>query len=541
MASRTSKECGICNEVFDEDRHCPKNLPCSHCVCVQCIDQLIKTDRKLCPFCRHSFVESSAQAFGTNLSVLELLKYVSELEASIHGRHRRADINPYVNLLINCRLENREISQVNVQRCKEAMDQITKAINNNEELINKLKCSNEKLRNKILSVLKDIEDSDSKHIAYLTHENESLKRQFDALVRQERQVQFIDSELENSEDFTTCGKFIDEAKEINATCTTFMEDLTEFLYKNKRSRHSIGKTVEKLKRDLVSIEDILNSRAIEENEEIDLSPGMVAMAGEEDVPKILTAEYFQKLRQPLLQEIRKGTVFAALGEPERLVSSEQTLGNSTSENGPFLAKISFDECGRICLHHLDEIHPPSHHHVIQLSELMELVNTSSRLAFIELGARGRTLGRLWIRLFPDTVKGQQFSLLCTGERGPCYAGTKVIAVANKGHSMEESVCFGDYEWNSGSGGKAVLNGIDWEQEVVKAIYDRTWEAGIVSCSEPEHRAAQFAITTQDWCETECIGGFGKVESGLSILIDAIAEFPDIKECFIHDCGIAVLT
>ncbi|XP_064084778.1 uncharacterized protein LOC135200245 isoform X3 [Macrobrachium nipponense] len=170
------------------------------------------------------------------------------------------------------------------------MDRITKAIKNNEELINKLKCSKEKLRNKILSVLKEIEDSNSKHIAYLTHENESLKRQLDALVRQERQVQDIDLKLENSEDFTTCGRFIDEAKEINATCTIFMEDLTEFLYKNKRSRHSIGKAVEKLKRDLVSIEEILNSRALEENEEINLSPGMVAMAGEEDVPEILTRQ-----------------------------------------------------------------------------------------------------------------------------------------------------------------------------------------------------------------------------------------------------------
>ncbi|XP_064084780.1 uncharacterized protein LOC135200247 [Macrobrachium nipponense] len=254
------------------------------------------------------------------------------------------------------------------------------------------------------------------------------------------------------------------------------------------------------------------------------------------------AEYFQKLRQPLLQEIRKGRVFATLEEPERLVSSKQTLGNSTSENVQFLAKLKFDECGRLCLHHLAETRPPPpHHHFIQFSELMQLVNTSSRLAFIELGARGRTLGRLWIRLFPNTIKGQQFALLCTGERGPCYAGTKVFAVANKGHNMEESVCFGDYEWNSGSGGKAVLDDIDWEQEVVKAIYDRTWEAGIVSCSEPEHRAAQFAITTRDWCETECIGGFGKVESGLSVLTDAIAEFADIRECFIQDCGIALLT
>ncbi|XP_068227237.1 uncharacterized protein [Palaemon carinicauda] len=540
MASRTSKECGICNEVFDEIQNCPKNLPCSHCICMQCIDQLIKNERKLCPFCRRPFEESSAQAFATNLTVLGLVKYVSELEASIQGRHQQTDLDPFVNLLKNCRLENREITLVNIERCKQSATQVMKAIQNNDELIGKLRSLNDKLRKNVLGVIKGIESSNSEQIAYLQHENESLMKQLDSLGHQETHIQDTDIKLENALDFTTSGKFIDEAKEINSTFNTFVEDLTEFVDNNKKSRNSIAKAVEKLNCEVAAIEEILSSRAAEDNEEVSLTPGMVAMAYEEDVPGILTIDYFRKLRKPLLQAIEGGRVYATPGKLERFGSSKQRPGYSTSDIGQIFAKVRFDECGQLCLHHLEETTLPSPCHLIKFSELLELVDNSSRLAFIELGARGRSLGRrLWIRLFPDTIKAQQFALLCTGEKGPCYAGTTVFAVANRGHKKEESVCFGDYEWNNGSGGKAILQDIDWELEVVKEVYDRTWEAGIVSCSEPEHRAAQFAITTQNWCETECIGGFGKLERGLSILNEVISEFSDIKECFIHDCGIAL--
>lgn len=44
-------ECGICTEVYDEDVHVPKLLPCLHTFCIKCISTIHKGNSLTCPLC----------------------------------------------------------------------------------------------------------------------------------------------------------------------------------------------------------------------------------------------------------------------------------------------------------------------------------------------------------------------------------------------------------------------------------------------------------------------------------------------------------
>ena len=97
-----SIECSICFEKYQEEgEKCPKLLPCSHTLCLQCLEQLVNQGgrRLQCPECRenHQLPAGGVRAFNTNRYILEALakekKHESILNAviddvtqQVHGR-----------------------------------------------------------------------------------------------------------------------------------------------------------------------------------------------------------------------------------------------------------------------------------------------------------------------------------------------------------------------------------------------------------------------------------------------------------------------
>jgi len=137
-----------------------------------------------------------------------------------------------------------------------------------------------------------------------------------------------------------------------------------------------------------------------------------------------------------------------------------------------------------------------------------------------------------VRLSPDTPRGRQFILLCTGQRGPCYANTTMWRVGLKG-LPGESVCGGDYENNNGSGGGALLPEFD------KGRYRVSDKAGAVcGWSSNPVNGAVFGIITRD-CHRVCWHGvFGEVMEGVEVLQEAV-QHRDIKEVTVVDCGVVL--
>ena len=47
-------ECGICTEIYDEEVHVPKLLPCLHTLCIKCITIIHKGNSLTCPLCNRN-------------------------------------------------------------------------------------------------------------------------------------------------------------------------------------------------------------------------------------------------------------------------------------------------------------------------------------------------------------------------------------------------------------------------------------------------------------------------------------------------------
>lgn len=219
-------------------------------------------------------------------------------------------------------------------------------------------------------------------------------------------------------------------------------------------------------------------------------------------------------------------------EVQQLVQQERLFAIQNVSSTTRVAKISFSG-DQLRLHHLMEGHPPPNVHLLDFHDVLSLVDPSSRLTFLELGTTGSSLGDMIISLSPDTKGAQQFALLCSGEMGVSYANTKLFQVHHRGKKWEY-VGGGDYEYNNGEGGRALLSGLElgpeYERRCVAGIVRGFWGLGSTV-------STQFFINTRDNSSGTSSPAFGKVIKGLEVLREAVRLYPDITEVSVLDCGI----
>lgn len=240
------------------------------------------------------------------------------------------------------------------------------------------------------------------------------------------------------------------------------------------------------------------------------------MSSDHGYPRRITVRDLLEMGDPLRQQIERNSVYCA----------HQVAGK------PRYGRVSLrDE--KLCVHRMEMSQIPDDAYVVNYEDAQTLVDPSSRLTFLALGTDESTLGQLTIRLSPDTKGAQQFALLCSGEKGVSYANTKLFQVHHKGKKWEY-VGGGDYEYNNGDGGKALLPDLELGPE-----YERPWVAGTVRgfWGLGSSVSAQFFICTKDHLVGACSPAFGIAEEGLEVLKNAIQLYPDITQVYVQDCGI----
>lgn len=161
---------------------------------------------------------------------------------------------------------------------------------------------------------------------------------------------------------------------------------------------------------------------------------------------------------------------------------------------------------------------------------MGVVERSSTLVFLDFKWPGSRKGRVHIRLVPDTTLARQFVFLCSGELGHSYRNTKLFDVHLKGEPGEW-ICGGDYQYNSGDGGAALLPDLRGNLQEPCLAGD-VWAAGRLW----RDRESQFGITTRRG--GSALDVFGHVESGLEV-VKAAANYRHIKEVTVVDCGVVI--
>ena len=83
----SSSICPVCFEIYHkEGSRCPKLLPCTHTVCVQCLRKLLCKGQVQCPECRlhHQVPSRGVPAFATNRYVLENIE-LTQRKANSEG------------------------------------------------------------------------------------------------------------------------------------------------------------------------------------------------------------------------------------------------------------------------------------------------------------------------------------------------------------------------------------------------------------------------------------------------------------------------
>lgn len=230
----------------------------------------------------------------------------------------------------------------------------------------------------------------------------------------------------------------------------------------------------------------------------------------------LTAESLSLLTEPVRAMLEAGEVY--------VVQEGQSYMRS--------AKLSLRE-DMICLHHLQEKQPPALARTIPYCEVEAMLDYSYALTFLELAWPGSPPRRVYIRLSPDSGRGRQFVMLCSGERGHSYANTNFLRVKNKG-LRGECLQGGDYNFNSGLGGYSIIQNLACNGEYKRR--DVTGSVGAVYTNA--QNGAQFYIRTRGRPAVNRFTVFGQVERGLEVATAAIA-LQDVKKVMVVDCGVVI--
>ncbi|XP_047493218.1 uncharacterized protein LOC125041883 [Penaeus chinensis] len=190
------------------------------------------------------------------------------------------------------------------------------------------------------------------------------------------------------------------------------------------------------------------------------------------------------------------------------------------------AKLTMYE-DRIHLHNLEVGAPPDDAYTIKHSDLIDLLDSSSTLTFLDFKGIRDEAKRIYIRMNGDTTRAKQFILLCAGTWGGSYADTKLIMVWNAGNEGE-CVWGGDY-----SCGNSIIPGLTTQGE-----YLHPNKLGTVSGWYTDYRGTRFCITTKDKSHSNLISAFGMVEKGIDVVIDIVQSFYG-RDWKVTSCGLVI--
>lgn len=511
MATNSPMECGVCHENFDEDEHHPRILPCAHHLCTVCISQLMINNTRKCPFCRGNIVATSAKDIMINHGLLDLIKYMTRQSSPLSTSYQN-EVTPQAKRISDFKQETTEKSKCLLETCKTMQRLIENLIEEMEENKSDIHQQSETIKNEVIVKFNKMILSNEKYVRALKDKQDSLLGPLEEIKMKKQQLETLIEKLDVVSTFKEAGSTVEDAEETNAACTEWADALKDFLYKD-----DLLETTEKnvkTTKDIISITLEMLHTLEDESEGFEQNPNSVVSTFREILKGEISISTLREMREPVKRLINQGRIFAVQNCQGRTRSSKITLSD-----------------GKLCLHCLKDRSPPRNAFVLEHCDLLKMVNPSSRLTFLELGVGETSLGKMLIRLTSDTAGGQNFTLLCTGEIGPSYANTRLLGVWEKG-SSSESVRGGDYEYNSGIGGKPLVQGIDLET----LQYKRPWLAGTV-WGYSKHIFSQFSITTRDQSNNVCHASIGIVEEGMEVLLNVTNCYPDVRQVSVQDCGI----
>ncbi|XP_064122800.1 uncharacterized protein LOC135227000 [Macrobrachium nipponense] len=552
---RPTEICLCCKEAFDMARR-PVVLGCCHRVCERCVKGAMTESRcKMCPECGQTF-----ESFTPNIrrklerpmlphprpgktaiiraqeregpprvshSKLEGRPSLCSQRYDLHKDKRSSKLDVFLsNHLSAC--------DESMENCQNNLSLIATSIQDNEVAKKYLLQCNKKLE-AVEKYSTKLQEANTKRIKNLDKENAKLKAYRCHIEADSKKIRAFHGKLGLVNTFQNAAQLTDQDPHVEVS--NRLQDIQSCLKTGdlKRNRYQqicegqevILEVIEEClkQREEESGEEDFNSCDVEEYEEPCKITTMLASLSIQ--PEELTVTDLRRMDQNTKCLIVKGSVFASQNFKCR----------------KRFARLYISENDELLMGHLQDLDLPPCAHIVEYSAVMGLQESYSQQSFLDLSNARTDLGRLYIKIFPQSMRGRQFHVLCTGEMGPSYANTRILEVCNKGHEKLESLRCGDYEYDNGTGGKVLVPFITEAVPFMPndATHKQTsaLSGSLTGIGRCEGKAGQFKIYMRHDNNRTVNTAFARVQSGMNILHKAIVRHPNIAEVFIKECGVVL--
>ncbi|XP_068210631.1 uncharacterized protein [Palaemon carinicauda] len=537
----THETCPCCWKTFGEGRRCI-TLPCDDRVCECCVrDAMTQSRSKKCPKCFavfESFTPSNTRKhiapkyppkLCATMSTCSERDERSNLAAQNFSK--RSSFHSY-----GCSPKNKRSSKLDgflrnhldtcnesIANCQTTLSLIDTAAQGNTEMKKTLAQCNKKLE-AIIEECTRLQQTNKSRIKTLDKDNVWMKGHRCDIEVKLRRIKSFREKLNLVNKFQDAVNLTDQDPHVEVAA--HLKDIQNWLKRDESRRERFQKVCDGVA-DRVGFAGkyfrLHDGDSSEEDEEGHMNPygGVTAAGSYANTPNEITVTDLRKMNQITKCHVLKENVFA----------TQNFRGRRR------FAKLFISESGHMMLGHLQDLELPPDALVVEYSEIMGLQRPYPQQVFFEVSNAKTSLGLVHISLLPENMRARHFVLLCIGEMGPSYTGTKFLEVAAKGHEKLELLRCGDYENNNGTGGKSL---IAFTHEEADNQQTSALAGTLTGIGKGEDlMLGQFWIYMRHDTERKNNTTFGKVESGLNILHQAIGQHKNISEVFIKESGVVL--
>ncbi|KAK8384296.1 hypothetical protein O3P69_009221 [Scylla paramamosain] len=511
-------ECYVCSSIYSKDEdHRPRIFPCGHSCCTSCVTSLLDqgTEGHLtCPKCRIQHAAPNATPFPFNYDMEGLIQQISQEEQQDDseitenqeeeaGEPGKAEFIALWESVVDLHFKFNTVT-AQIEQAKSNTSQ-AKHQSLKNQLGEMMADNNEAIRKKA--------EAEAKYQGLLD-ESHTIASHLAAVANQ----------LENSV----------SGREKRAILNVAYSQIREMKRWMKRSEETVASDTTATFSNTVLMSTQGRIKHMAENFGDGEGGACDGGGAGGDVTSSQVAALLEKVQHSLEQLVTYSFMLTAEDlrtmnvDVRGLLEGRKVFGLYQELGVPRCAYLTLEN-GWLHLYHLRYHPPPYEAHTVQVARYLS-PTFSSRLVFLDLAWQGKVQGRVYIHLKMHLPMARQFLMLCSGQLGPSYAGTSLLVMYSQ-RLWWDYVVGGDYDFNDGSGGAALLRYLD-TNDSEPIVPGSVWGRYV----SENRRAAQFAISVVSKDRNEDI--FGNVDEGLDVLRAALVAM-DKYTVNVKECGVVI--
>ncbi|KAK7074903.1 hypothetical protein SK128_024739 [Halocaridina rubra] len=530
--SRSALKCPDCCLTFDDIGRQPRVLQCGHTVCTACLHCMISRSSD-CPVCFQPLVNlKNVHDAAYNMALYELIMNI-DLKPNVENEKKTRDISP-TNSRAEKPLVDAESSVVIPELSPHSSRCLEMGIVPISYCASCLKW--------VCSECGLIDHPQNKE-CFLISKGEALHQMKDAHVNGVR----VTSEAVN-DSLRTLQNYQDHLDALSLSMQAAFESIGKekerirclmeeghgkiWEMKTSVSRFSKGKNLRSALSLMENVEEVTKNAQ-------QWTTSAMKMVDSREIIIITKENLFTSLQLMQLSNVKKrvGSLFA----------SHTYMGKT------LLSRILIEE-GLLFVHSLESISTvPKGSRALPLSSIKMCLDALAPQVFLDIGWKGNIMGRIIIRLMGDTLRGNQFLLMCTGEAGPSFVNTHFHCIWMRDDPGEQ-IWGGDYDKGDGNGGASIIEKVPEMKDSSHTVSKcKPIKAGLVagSCERTdmstlfriytrdlEHPNGKESLLSGDSVEADDPAAFGIVEYGLDSL-RSVTRLGSVTEVTIYSCGIVI--